>query len=190
MNAIAIKITDEDLVYEIVKTNNSALFAILYNRFSRMVFNKCYGFSKNKQEAEDLMHDVFVRLFIKLKTFKGNSKFSVWLYSFTYNFCVNYVQRNQYKKISKITVVTDRIKDKNILKEEIDNETILLELKSVKLGKALGLIGVSEKNILLMKYQDDMSIKEISNKLNLGVSAVKMRLKRAKAKILKVYKEL
>lgn len=187
MNSIAIKITDEDLVFEIVRTNNTELFATLYDRFSTVVYNKCFSFSKNKEEAEDLMHDIFVRLFVKLKTFKGTSKFSTWLYSFTYNFCVNYVKRSSYKKKEKITIVTDEIKDIDI-SDEIEDAS-LFELKSVKLAKVLTLIEPSEKMILLMKYQDDMSIKEIKEILNIGESAVKMRIKRAKAKVVKMYQE-
>ena len=145
-------------------------------------------FSKNKEEAEDLTHDVFIRLFVKLRTFKGNSKFSTWLYSFTYNFCVNYVQRNAYKKKEKITVVTDQIKDEDVF-DEID-DAHLFELKSDKLAKVLTLIDPTEKMILLMKYQDDMSIKEIMEALKIGESAVKMRVKRAKTKVLNLYDEL
>lgn len=70
VNTIELKITDEELVFEIVRTNNTELFATLYDRFSSVVYNKCYGFSKSKEEAEDLMHDVFVRLFVKLKLLK------------------------------------------------------------------------------------------------------------------------
>ena len=190
MNSIAIKITDEDLVFEIIRTNDRALFAILYKRFYRLVYNKCYGFSKNKQEAEDLMHDVFIRLFFKLKTFKGSSKFSVWLYSFTYNFCVNYVNRNSYKKKQKITVITDRIKDIKDNNDDDVNDVTFFELKSEKLKKALAIIPASEKNILLMKYQKDLSINDISEMLALGHSAVKMRIKRAKQKVVKVYSRL
>jgi RNA polymerase sigma-70 factor (ECF subfamily) len=184
----AIKLTDEELVFKIVETNNSQLFAILYDRFSKVVYNKCYGFSKSKEEAEDLTHDVFIRLFVKLRTFKGNSKFSTWLYSFTYNFCVNYVQRNHYKKKERVTIVTDEIKEDD---DSIEIEdTQLFELKSKKLAKALSLIEVKDKMILLMKYQDDMSIKEIKEALQIGESAVKMRLKRAKLKVIKVYGEI
>lgn len=182
------KLTDEELVFKIVETNNSQLFAILYDRFSKVVYNKCYGFAKNKEEAEDLTHDVFIRLFVKLKTFKGNSKFSTWLYSFTYNFCVNYVQRNTHKKKEKVTVVTDVIKDDEVF-EEIDDAQ-LFELKSEKLAKALALMDPKDKAILLMKYQDDMSIKEIKEALGIGESAVKMRIKRAKQKVISVYSEL
>lgn len=174
---------------KIVETNNTQLFAILYDRYVSVVYNKCYGFSKNKEEAQDLTHDVFIRLFVKLHLFKGKSRFSTWLYSFTYNFCVNYVQRNSNKKKERVTVVTDQIKDDDIGKIDIDDAK-LLELKSEKLAIALEKIDVSDKTILLMKYQDDMSIKEIKDALEIGESAVKMRLKRAKQKVVKVYQEL
>lgn len=182
------KLSDEELVSKIVQKNDTHLFAILYDRYAGVVYNKCFGFSKNKEEAQDLTHDVFVRLFVKLRTFKGKSKFSTWLYSFTYNFCVNYVQRNSEKKKEKVTVVTDQIKEDSDV-DEIDDAT-LFELKSDKLAKALEIISAADKMILLMKYQDDMSIKEISEALELGDSAVKMRLKRAKEKVVKAYNEL
>lgn len=185
-NDTAIELTDEELVYKIVETNNTHLFAVLYDRFSNVVYNKCYGFSKSKEEAEDLTHDVFIHLFIKLRAFKGKSKFSTWLYSFTYNFCVNYVQRNVHKKKEKITVVTDVIKDDI---DEID-DAVLFELKADKLAKAMEMIDPNDRVILLMKYQDDMSIKELTQVLEIGESAVKMRLKRAKEKIVKIYKEV
>ena len=184
----AIKLSDEELVYKIVETNNTHLFAVLYDRYSSVVYNKCYGFSKSKEEAEDLTHDVFIRLFVKLRTFKGNSKFSTWLYSFTYNFCVNYVQRNIHKRKEKVTVVTDVIKDDDV-SQEIDDAQ-LFELKSDKLAKALELMDPKDKMILLMKYQDDMSIKEIKEALEIGESAVKMRIKRAKQKVVSIYAEL
>ncbi|RSC92078.1 RNA polymerase sigma factor [Tenacibaculum singaporense] len=182
------KISDEDLVRKIVEKNDTHLFAVLYDRYAGVVYNKCYGFSKNKEEAQDLTHDVFIRLFVKLRTFKGKSKFSTWLYSFTYNFCVNYVQRNKEKKKEKVTVVTDEIKEESNI-DDIDDAT-LFELKSDKLAKALEMISPPEKMILLMKYQDEMSIKDISMGLDLGESAVKMRLKRAKEKVVKAYNEL
>ncbi len=182
------KLSDEELIVKIVEKNDTHLFAVLYDRYASVVYNKCYGFSKNKEETQDLTHDVFIQLFIKLRSFKGRSKFSTWLYSFTYNFCVNYVQRNKEKKKEKVTVVTDQIKeDGNV--DEIEDST-LFELKSDKLAKALEVIQVAEKMILLMKYQDDMSIKEISLALDLGESAVKMRLKRAKERVVKAYNEL
>jgi RNA polymerase sigma-70 factor (ECF subfamily) len=182
------KLSDEELVFKIVQANDAHLFAALYDRYVSIVYNKCYGFSKNKEEAEDLTHDVFIQLFIKLRTFKGTAKFSTWLYSFTYNFCVNYVQRNSNKKKEKVTVVTDQVKD-DVVEDEIDDAS-LFALKSDQLAKALQIIDPNEKTILLMKYQDDMSIKEIAVLLDLGESAVKMRLKRAKERVTQICKGL
>ncbi len=182
------KLSDEELVFKIVQKNDAHLFATLYDRYVSIVYNKCYGFSKNKEEAEDLTHDVFIQLFIKLRTFKGTAKFSTWLYSFTYNFCVNYVQRNSNKKKEKVTVVTDQVKD-DVVEDEIDDAS-LFALKSDQLAKALQMIDPNEKMILLMKYQDDMSIKEIGILLELGESAGKMRLKRAKERVSQICKGL
>ncbi len=73
--------------------------------------------------------------------------------------------------------------------EEVEDAK-LFELKSDKLAKAMSLIDPKDKMILLMKYQDDMSIKEIQEALEVGESAVKMRIKRAKAKVISTYEEL
>ncbi|WP_350290621.1 RNA polymerase sigma factor [uncultured Croceitalea sp.] len=179
--------TDEELVQKIVANNNTLFFGVLYDRYSKMVYNKCYGFAKSKDEAEDLTQDVFLMLFVKLASFKGRSKFSTWLYSFTYNFCVNYVNRNKQRKMSDKSIPMDDAEYK--LTEEVPDESIY-ELKASKLDKALQLIAPEEKSILLLKYQDGASIKELSEVLDLGESAVKMRLKRAKAKLLEIYNTL
>ena len=61
------KLTDEELVAKIVQSNDTHLFAVLYDRYASLVYNKCYGFANSKEEAQDLTHDVFIRLFVKLK---------------------------------------------------------------------------------------------------------------------------
>ena len=178
------QLTDEELVQKVVANNNTLFFGVLYDRYSKMVYNKCYGFARSKDEAEDLTQDVFLMLFVKLASFKGKSKFSTWLYSFTYNFCVNYVNRNKQRKMSDNSISMEKAEYN--LTEEIPDESIY-ELKANKLSKAMELISVEDKSILLLKYQDSSSIKELSEVLEIGESAVKMRLKRAKAKLLEIY---
>ena len=180
-------LSDEELVEQIVANSDPLLFGKLYDRYAKMVYNKCYGFAKSDSEAEDLTQDVFLQLFIKLPTFKGRSKFSTWLYSFTYNFCVNYINRNKQRKMSDQSVHVDDTEYK--LTEEVPDES-LLEMKADKLKKSLGLISAEEKSILLLKYQDGASIKELVSLLDLGESAVKMRLKRAKERLLEIYNTL
>lgn len=178
-------LSDEDLVKAIVSSNDTLLFEILYDRYDKVVYNKCYGFSKSEDEAEDLTQDIFLKLFVKLKTFKGKSKFSTWLYAFTYNHCVNYVNRSTAKKIEKQSVGTENIEDKYYNPEVDDNSINLLRVE--KLNEALEQISPEEKMILLLKYQDSLSIKELADAFDIGESAVKMRLKRAKEKLINVY---
>jgi len=178
-------LSDEDLVKAIVSSNDTLLFEILYDRYDKVVYNKCIGFSKSEDEAEDLTQDIFLKLFVKLKTFKGNSKFSTWLYAFTYNHCVNYVNRSTAKKIEKQSVGTENIEDTYYNPEKDDNNINLLKVE--KLKEALEQISPEEKMILLLKYQDSLSIKELGGILDIGESAVKMRLKRAKEKLINVY---
>ncbi|MEL6974412.1 MAG: RNA polymerase sigma factor [Bacteroidota bacterium] len=181
------QLTDEELVARIIKNNNPLLFGKLYDRYAKMVYNKCYGFARSQDEAEDLTQDVFLQLFIKLKSFKGKSKFSTWLYSFTYNFCVNYVNRNKQRKMSDRSIPVEDSEYK--LTEEVPDKS-LFELKAKKLEKALTLISAEDRSILLLKYQDGASIKELITLMEIGESAVKMRLKRAKERLMESYNTL
>lgn len=178
------KLTDEALVEAIVKTNDTLLFEVLYDRYARMVYNKCYGFANSVDETKDLTQDVFLRVFVKLASFKGKSKFSTWLYAFTYNHCVNYVTRNTAKKIEKKSVNTVRLEN---IGEDIDSAKEFQNMRVEKLKRVLDLISPEEKMILLLKYQDNLTIKELSESFDIGESAVKMRLKRAKDKLVQKY---
>ncbi|MGK0495442.1 MAG: RNA polymerase sigma-70 factor (ECF subfamily) [Maribacter sp.] len=180
-------ISDEELVKKIVAKKDSMMFGVLYDRYSKMVYNKCYGFAKSQKEAEDLTQDIFLMIFVKLGSFKGKSKFSTWLYSFTYNFCVNYVNRDKGRKISD---KANNIEDTEYaFSVEVTDER-LLDLQVEKLKNALELIDPEDKTLLLLKYQDGVSIKELETIMELGSSAVKMRLKRAKARVIETYNSL
>ncbi|RSK40239.1 RNA polymerase sigma factor [Mangrovimonas spongiae] len=178
--------TDEELVAKITQSNNTVLFEILYDRYADLVYNKCYGFAKSADEAKDLTQDVFLKLFVKLSSFKGKSKFSTWLYAFTYNHCVNYVTRNTAKKIEKNAVEAKEIKEESYEEEDYS----LYQMKVDKLKIALEEIPPNDKMIILLKYQDYLTINELEGILGIGESAVKMRLKRAKDKLINAYNTL
>lgn len=179
-------LTDEELVKLIVETKDSVYYGMLYDRYADRVYNRCLSFIPQKEEAQDATHDLFIKLYFKLSSFEYRSAFSTWLYTFTYNFCLNYLNRKHKGKKEK-----ERELDEYLEKEtaEIDDSEIMA-LKSEKLAKALELIDKRDKLILLMKYQDDFSIKEIAESLQLGESAVKMRINRAKKKVLDEYTNL
>jgi RNA polymerase sigma-70 factor (ECF subfamily) len=98
---------------------------------------------------------------------------------------VNYIQRD-LKNQKKIISLEEELIEDNEPVDEISDEQIH-SLKAEKLSAALQIIKVDEKAILLMKYQDDFSIKEIAAAFEISESAVKMRLSRAKLNLIKIY---
>lgn len=176
------KMKDEEIIAEYLKTQRSDLFDILYKRYHGKVFGKCISLLKSESEAEDAMQEIFVKILLNLSKFSGKSKFSTWLYSITYNFCIDTIRR----KKKSISVLVDDIAEKHDKEADI-NDSFLLEMNIARLKKILEEIPVKDKAILLMKYQDELSIKEIGAMLDKSESAIKMKIKRAKQKFKKTY---
>ena len=182
------KLDDLELIKLTLSTKDSRFFSVLYDRYAPYVYNKCFSFVDTKEEAQDLTHDIFIKVYLSLKTFKNESKFSTWLYSITYNFCVNFISKKKIKynlDIDQLGHIQDE-GEENANEEDFD----ILQINYAKLQEILRMLDVQDRIILLMKYQDDLSIKEISELLKIGVSAVKMRLQRSKQKVMKKYKSL
>lgn len=176
--------TDEELVRIIVEKNQHEEFGILYDRYSEKVYHKCISFVKDLDLAQDLAHDVFLKTFVNLSKFNHQSKFSTWLYSLTYNFCIDYLRKNNKMRMESednLVNIADSDDEKN--------ERELMSMEAQRLKYVLDHIPSKDKMILLMKYQDDLSVKDITEALGVNESAVKMRVKRARAKAVEVYNE-
>ena len=178
------KISDEELIRLYLETQDSKYFEQLYGKYSTKVFSKCISLLKDEGRAQDATQDIFLKIFLNLSKFGGKSKFSTWIYSITYNYCIDLIR----KKKKSGNIFSDEIERAPDLAEEVP-DSALLEMEVKKLKIVLDLIPVGDKAVLLMKYQDDMSIREISDTLNKSESAIKMKLKRAKHKAQKVYQD-
>jgi RNA polymerase sigma-70 factor (ECF subfamily) len=173
--------TDEELVRLYVESQRNIYFEELYDRYVDKVYRKCLSFIKNEAQAEDFTHDIFLRLVLKIGSFKEHAKFSTWLYSITYNYCMDQMRLAKRQ--------AEEALDENFDLEEDEDDSEFSEMQGKVLKKAMEKIAPDEKAILLMKYQDDFSIKEIADTFNLTESAVKMRLMRTKEKLKKIYLE-
>lgn len=174
-------IADEELVRLYIETQRNVYFEEIYDRYVDKVYRKCLSFVKNEAQAEDFTHDIFLRVVLKLGSFKEQAKFSTWLYSITYNYCMDQVR--QTKRQAEVTL------DENFDLADDGYDLELIEMQTQSLKKALQKIDPDERAILLMKYQDDFSIKEIAETFKITESAVKMRLMRTKEKLKKIYTE-
>lgn len=179
-------ISDEEAIAAYLETQNANYFNILYDRYSKKVFGKCYSLLKSEAKAEDAAQEIFVKVLLNLSKFSGKSKFSTWLYSITYNFCIDAIRKNK----KNVGVLVDDI---GIYGDEVEDDiedTELMEKNVFRLKEVLNVIPAGDKAILLMKYQDEFSIKEICSIIDKSESAVKMKIKRAKEKFMKTYNEM
>ena len=172
------KLSDEEQVKLFIETQKNSYFEVIYDRYSDKIYRKCYSFVHNSAKSEDFMHDIFLKLLLNLSNFKESSKFSTYIYSITYNYCIDHIR--QSKKIQEVEIAGD-------FEDDDPNWAETKEMDAQKLSKALEAISTEEKTLILMKYQDDLSIKEICDAMNLTESAVKMRLKRTKEKVKSLY---
>lgn len=175
--------SDEEIVHLLMDSGNHELFEILYSRYFKKVKDKCFSFLKDSKQSEEFANDILTKAYEKIPGFKGNSSFSSWLYSITYNYCIDYLRIK--KKLHY-----PNWNDSHEIPEIIDESEADFEVANYEnLLTILELIHPEEKVLLLMKYQDNLSIKHIAKTLRISEDAVKMRLKRARTRVIYMYKQ-
>ncbi len=174
---------DEEIIHKIITEKKTELFQVLYDKYHSRVGDKCYSLLRNKELAYETAQDIFTKVYENLDSFKGKSSFSSWLYSITYNYCIDYL-RNK-KKLHYPEWNRD-----NEIPEIIDeSEELTTEISYDRLMEILDMMHTEEKALLLMKYNDNISIKNIAEALRVSESAAKMRIKRAKSRLVFLYKK-
>ncbi len=174
-------LNDDDIIRKILDDRLTEYFEVLYKRYYPKVIDKCYSLVKNRNIAEELAEDILCNTYEKLASFKRMSSFSSWLYAITYNYCIDHLrQKNKihYPSWNRENEIPEIIDDTDESIESISYDNLLL---------ILDLIHPEEKALLLMKYQDNLSIKQISAALRISDDAAKMRLKRARTRVLYLY---
>lgn len=180
------ELTDSELIADFVQRQNTHSFSLLYRRYSGRVFAKCISMLRDEGLARDAVQEIFIKILLNLSKFNEQSTFSTWVYSITYNFCIDIIRKK--KKVQ--VIYSDDIGDWNKQPEIEIPDSVLLEMKHERLMVILEKIPPGDKAILLMKYQDDMSIKDISEGIGKTESAVKMQIMRAKMKAVSVHEEI
>ena len=175
-------LTDEQVIERIIASQDPAMVEILYQRYAPKVYRKCISFVKEDDIAENLTHDIFIKVYLNLSSFKQKSKFSTWLYSITYNFCIDYLRKSKKQQVYNLDDQKEIVGD-----ADIDSLAELKGIELKRLKQLLEKVKPEEKMILLMKYREEMSIKEIQAVFQISESAVKMRIKRAKEKVRFLY---
>lgn len=180
------KHSDDQVVMTYIKYQAALCFRILYDRYASKIYGKALTMLKDEALAEDATQEIFTKLFLNLDKFGGRSKFSTWVYSVTYNYCIDSIRRGKKNK----SIFTEELDNPPDLVDENALDEALFAMEVEQLKQVLAELPEGDRSVLLMKYQDDMSIREISDIIQKNESAVKMQIKRAKEKAKKIHGEL
>jgi RNA polymerase sigma factor (sigma-70 family) len=178
--------SDTELIARFLAEQNPHYFTQIYRRYAGKVYAKCLSMLQNEAWARDAVQDIFIKVFLSLSRFSEKSAFSTWLYSITYNYCIDLLRR---RKKLPVLLAEDvgRLGDAPV--PEVP-DSVLLEMKQERLEAVLRHLSEGDRVILLMKYLDDMPIKDMAQLFGKTESAIKMQILRAKHRAQLVYEQL
>jgi len=179
-------LSDSQLIALYLQEQDARYFSQLYRRYAGKVFAKCISMLADHGLARDATQDVFIKILLNLSKFTEQSSFSTWVYSITYNYCIDLIR----KKKKNILIFTEDMGRVGTEKEVEIPDSVILEMETNRLEKVMDKLPVGDKAILDMKYTDDMSIKEIGEVLKKTESAIKMQIMRAKIKAQYIYTDM
>lgn len=163
-----------------VLAGNSAAFAILVNRHSDMAYTIAHRIVRNREDAEEIAQDGFIKAYQSLRSFKGDAKFSTWLYRIIYNTAISHTRKKQipYEEIDE-RIIGGHTEDEIL--EDLD--AVDAELRAELVGKAIGRLAPDDAALITLFYQDDHSIEDISHITGLSQSNVKVKLFRLRQRL-------
>lgn len=177
---------DLEIINSFREKRHRTCFRLLHDRYASKIYSKAITMLRDEDEAQDATQEIFTKIFLNLEKFKGQSKFSTWVYSVTYNFCIDKIRK---EKRSRDLFTTEIENPPDVEVDEGDDQA-LMSMQVNGLRKVLTKLKDSERTLLLLKYKEGIKIKDIAKMFDKNESAIKMQLKRAKEKAKRIYDEL
>jgi len=166
-----------------VQDGDRDAFRVLIERYEGMVFDLAHQYADTPEDADDLAQDAFMRAYRRIGDLQHPDRFSSWLYGIALNRCRDYA-----KNVRRETYAFSRTEDQNdadALPGEVpgQDEELISEERSEQLWAALGELSSTYATPFLLKYRDGMTYKAMSKRLDVSVSALKVRVHRARKKL-------
>ena len=175
------RMVDGDDIYyiDLIRSGDKGAYSYLVGKYSDMVYSLALKMLKNEADAEDLSQEIFIAAYKSLNRFKGNARFSTWLYRITYNRSVSWLRR------SRRELFTDKVQylERNGVGEELLLESNMHEENLQQLQLAVKTLKDEEQLLIMLHYFEDQSIDEVAAITGLSSSNVKVRLFRIRKKL-------
>ena len=172
---------NETELIEQLKQGDETAFKTIVEQWKDMVYNTILGIVQNETEAEDLAQDVFIKVFEKINTFKGDSKFSTWLYRIATTTALDHLRNKKRKKRFGFLQSLGGGSDEKDMIPDFHHPGVSLDNKerAAVLFKAIESLPENQKTAYTLHKLEGLSYRDVSEVLNTTVSAVESLMSRA-----------
>lgn len=176
--------TDQYYISETLKGDSRA-YSFLVEKYQNFVYTIVIRMVKVKEEAEEVSQDTFIKAFQSLSSYRGESKFSTWLYSIAYRKALDRIRKNN--KINT-TELIEEITESNF--ESIENALhyIQEQERNEIIKKCILQLKEQEAAIITFYYYEDLTVKEIAKITQLTEDNIKIKLHRSRKKLFSLLK--
>lgn len=174
------QLTDMEIVRGVLK-GNTQLYAGLISRYQNLVFSIILKYTESREDAEELSQDVFVKAYRSLADFRGDAKFSTWLYTIANTTCITFVRK---KKLEVHSLDNERVfevadsQDSGFRANQVEQKS-----RSRMVADAIALLSPDDAKIITLFYKGEQSLEEIGNIMSLDPNTVKVKLHRARGRL-------
>lgn len=179
--------TTNDQVYiDSILNGDANAFAVLVDRYKDLVYTLALRMMKHTEEAEEAAQDTFIKVYKSLDKFKGESKFSTWIYRVAYNTCLDRLKKN---KRQQYTVEINEYTEHQV--KTLDNALDNIETKEREqtIQDCLALLPSEDSFLLTLYYFEELSLDEIGKIVGLKPNNVKVKLFRSRKKLATVLRK-
>jgi RNA polymerase sigma-70 factor (ECF subfamily) len=184
------EISDNSLV-EVVRKGQPEVYGEIVKRYQKKLFSYIYRLVGNKEEAEDILQNVFVKAYRNIKTFDVKRKFSSWIYRIAHNEAINFLKkRNRKRFVSWEDIVASKDKLETQSDEASPIDTWIREESRLEVQRALAGLPERYRKVLMLRYFSDKSYEQIGRAIKSPVNTVGTLINRAKKKLISVIKKM
>ena len=177
----------KNLIIKKAKAGDVDALNQLLDQYKDVAFSIAFRILKNKDDAEDVVQDAFIKVFESIKQFRNESKFSTWLYRIVYNESIRALKCNSQLLYSDVHE-NDAVVDYPMIDDALHN-LVAAERKKI-IREALDQLHINESLVLTLYYLEDKSIKEINKITCFSKSNIKVILNRARKKLYTILKRM
>ncbi|HEU5166539.1 MAG TPA: sigma-70 family RNA polymerase sigma factor [Chitinophagaceae bacterium] len=177
---MSIGLGDNEIISRVLKGEQNA-YAELVNRYQAYVFTLVLRMIKSREDAEEVAQDVFVKAYRSLADFRGESKFSTWLYTIANTTSITFLRK---KKLDVHSLDNEKVFEVADSKDSGFKANLVEQKSRVNMvNEAIAMLSTDDAEIITLFYKAEQNLEEISRILRLETNTVKVRLHRARTRL-------